>query len=418
MKRLRRHVSLALWCGENEVQGLHELTSGTSDPAGDWGWAFFNELLPAVVAAHDPDTPYWPGSPWGRHRDEIHNGTGAGDRHAWEVWHGGINAGTTGQTEFASRGEQVHFQRYEDDSGRFISEFGIHAAPELSTLNRWTPPGSLALGSVELDQRNKDTPKDKGYALMAYETGEPTTLVELVDFSMACQAEGLKLGVEHYRRRQPHCSGTLVWQYNDSWPGLSWSVLDYDLVPKASYYFLQRAYQPVLASFKVAGTRLELWVTNSGRTAVDLDLAVEIGAVQGGVLQRADVRLTSAPHSSVAVWAGDLPSTKQYAWVSEAGGRVPSNRRFFGPLREALAGVTPTVEATMLARSEGRATVQLRAQGYAYLTRVTSDLPGARFSTNYLDLRDGDTCVMEVTGLAKDAQLSVGHFRGPTTPLT
>ena len=38
---------------------------------------------------------------------------------------------------------------------------------------------------------------------------------------MTCQAEGLKFGIEHYRRRQPHCSGTLIWQFNDPWPGFT-----------------------------------------------------------------------------------------------------------------------------------------------------------------------------------------------------
>ena len=125
----------------------------------------------------------------------------------------------------------------------------------------------------------------------------------------------------------------------------------------------------------------------------------------------------SAPYSSVPVWTGSVPSTKHYAWVSEASERIGSNRRFFAPLREMFAEVTPKVEATVLGRDEGRARVQLQARGYAYLARVMSDLPGARFSTNYLDLRDGDTCVIEVTGLAKDAQLSVGHYGGSTTPL-
>ena len=31
---------------------------------------------------------------------------------------------------------------------------------------------------------------------------------------------------------------------------MSWSVLDYYGFPKASYYYLQRVYAPLLASFK------------------------------------------------------------------------------------------------------------------------------------------------------------------------
>ncbi len=62
VRRLRDRASLALWCGENEAQAIHELTAGEAGP-GDWGWSFWNEQLPRVVSEHDGTTPYWPGSP-------------------------------------------------------------------------------------------------------------------------------------------------------------------------------------------------------------------------------------------------------------------------------------------------------------------------------------------------------------------
>ena len=80
-----------------------------------------------------------------------------GDRHAWEVWHGADLGVGTGD-DYATRGEAVHFQRYLLDNGKFISEFGIHASPELGTLERWTRPGTLQLRSPAFDHRNKDSP--------------------------------------------------------------------------------------------------------------------------------------------------------------------------------------------------------------------------------------------------------------------
>jgi len=411
VRRIRDHASLALWCGENEVQAIHELTHGTAEP-GPWGWSLFNEVLPRVVAAEDPDRPYWPGSPWGT--EGLLNGTRDGDRHAWEVWHGN-DVGAGGPTEFASRGEAVHFARYDHDMGRFISEFGIHAAPELATLQRWTPPGSLELGSEQLMQRIKDTPKDKGWALMGHETGEPTNLVEYVDFSMACQAEGLKHGIEHYRRRQPHCNGTLVWQLNDPWPGLSWSVIDYDLVPKASYYFLQRVYQPLLASFRVTDDGLELWVSNAGCDDVDLELVVEIGGFCGAPVEAHTVTLTAEAYSSVPVWSRpEVPRADQVAWVSEMHGRLPANRRFFAPLKS-LPLRDSAVKAELVPGGPDSARVRITAQGYAYLVRVMCDRPGARFSTNYLDLRDGESVTVDVEGIPEGARLSVATYA--TAPL-
>jgi beta-mannosidase len=117
---------------------------------------------------------------------------------------------------------------------------------------------------------------------MSAETGLPRDLREYVDFSMARQAEGLKFGIEHYRRRQPHTSGTLIWQFNDPWPGLSWSVIDHNLVPKSGYYFAQRAYRPVLASFtRTPDEQLELWVTNSLPQPVRVVAHVQVASFGG-----------------------------------------------------------------------------------------------------------------------------------------
>ncbi len=66
VRRLRHRASLALWCGNNEMeQGWVE-----------WGWhgreleglkaaydRFFHHTLPEWVAADDPDRAYWPSSP-------------------------------------------------------------------------------------------------------------------------------------------------------------------------------------------------------------------------------------------------------------------------------------------------------------------------------------------------------------------
>ena len=98
--RLRNHACLAVWCGNNEVHGIHHAFTGELDP-GDWGWHFFHGILPAAVSRLSPSTIYWPGSPWASEDPRVVNGVSDGDRHAWEVWHG-KEMGAGGPTEFAS----------------------------------------------------------------------------------------------------------------------------------------------------------------------------------------------------------------------------------------------------------------------------------------------------------------------------
>jgi beta-mannosidase len=401
VRRLRNHASLAIWAGNNEVQAIHDIAHGNCDP-GPWGWSFFHELLPAVVEAHSPDAIYWPGSPWGEDRSEMVNGVSDGDRHAWEVWHG-LSVGAGGPESYQTPGEARHFRRYAHDEGRFISEFGIIAAPELGTLQRWNPAASLALDSPAFLHRIKDAPKDKALELMAVETGLPTTIEEYVEYSMAVQAEGMKFGVEHYRRRQPHCNGTLIWQLNDSWPGVSWSLIDHDLVPKASYYFVKRAYRPLLASFRDTPQGVELWLTNSGQREADLLLDVVLMTITGERQHHDRVAVRAEPYSSMVFWRSAEPSSADLvAWVS--GDRVTSNRQFFAPLKDLPLGES-SVAWSAERTGPTSAAVELVATGVCAYVRIASPAPGVSFDDNYVDLRPDERRTIQVSGLPEGFDL-------------
>lgn len=389
--RLRNHPCIAVWCGNNEIETLHLALRQTLAP-GDWGWHFFHCILPDAVARYSPGTAYWPGSPWGENDPAGVNGPVDGDRHYWDVWHG-----KEGVPEDMSRGEAMHWKWYAEDLTKFGSEFGIQSFPQIDTLQRWLS-NPLELNDQNFKRRVKDVPKTKGRNLIEYEVGEVSTVEDYIDASMACQAEGLKFGIEHYRRRQPHCNGTLVWQFNDVWPGVSWSVVDYDLVPKAGYYFLQRAFQNVIASFVRTHSGVELWVSNSGRENAALDLTVQVMGFDGSAHLEDSVTYVAPARSSEPVWSSSDVATDRFAWVADASGAIPPNRLFFGQLKELPLG-TGKLLSEITDRGDGRAAVQLRSEGYSYFSRVVADCAGVRFSRNYLDLRDGDEATIEVSGL-------------------
>ena len=418
VQRLRNRACMALWCGNNEVQLIHGFAYQNYEPGG-WGWDFFYRILPETVARFDGAVPYWPGSPWGEAAEEgfmAANGVLDGDRHAWEVWHG-YDFGAGGG-DFASVGEARHYRRYANDRGKFISEFGIHAAPELATLRRWLTPEQLAVHSPTFDYHNKDNPKNKGDALLEIITGLPETLEQYVDFTMVSQAEGLKFGVEYYRRRQPHCSGTLVWQFNDVWPGFSWSLVDYDAVPKAGYYFARRAFAPLLASFRREGERLELWLSNSARKDRDVTAEISLGRLSGAQYLCETVSATVAAGTTRRVWsvAGDAAAfgPEHFASVRSPTGEFPANRLFFSEIKDLVWGDTE-LNASVRDLSGGRAAVELESRGFSYFVRVASPTPGVRFSDNYLELRHGERASVQVTGLPRgfDVQtLEVGSYLG------
>ena len=87
IKRLAHHASLALWCGNNELEQKPDEIQKTEERKRAYEVLFY-ELLPETVAACDGTTAYWPSSP--------HNPVGytqgpnsehGGDAHLWDVWH-------------------------------------------------------------------------------------------------------------------------------------------------------------------------------------------------------------------------------------------------------------------------------------------------------------------------------------------
>lgn len=397
VRRLRHHPSLAVWCGNNESQAMHRINN---DKAGEDGLLsgalLYEHIMPDLLARLDPGTPYWPGSPGGGPNPNSMRG---GDVHDWTVWHGVPPIPDDAMIgDFGTTPEAVAWTRYAEDLSRFVSEFGLQAAPALATLERWMDPADLTPDSEGFLARIKDEAR-KADLMMAPVTGLPTTLRDYVDFTQWCQAEGLKFGMEHFRRRSPHCSGALIWQFNDCWPCVSWSLIDWDGVEKASFHAVRRAFAPVLASFREADDgQVELWITNDTREAVRGEVVVSLETLDGEVLEQAAVAF-DAPSSSHAVpWRGATTDRADVVLRARStSGAFSAARHLFVPIaRLALrSGARPITKIVRLGPTELR--VDLGADTWLAFVHITSSRPDLRFSDNHFDLAAGETRSIRVT---------------------
>jgi beta-mannosidase len=69
----------------------------------------------------DGKAPYWPGGPFG------------GNVHYWGVWYANFSHRFGEEARTDPTPENVYFLRYAEDTGRFISEFGVNASPVYET---------------------------------------------------------------------------------------------------------------------------------------------------------------------------------------------------------------------------------------------------------------------------------------------
>ena len=83
--------------------------------------------------------------------------------------------------------------------------------------------------------------------------------------------------------------------------------------------------------FRTTPGGLELWVTNSGRVPIELDVTVEVGAFGAAALLQEKLAVRAEAGSSQVVWStGQKPSADQYAWVSSPDPRLEPNRACLG----------------------------------------------------------------------------------------
>ena len=229
VKRLRHHPCIALWVGNNEIELAWVEWFYTWRFARTYKKAYsrlFEEMLPEVVAEHDPDRSYWPSSPSSGGNFKEPNSADRGDSHFWEVWH--LNK---------------PFSAYRAHFSRFMSEFGFESFPSIKTLRSFCPLDQLSFHSpiMENHQKNRSGNK-KIIAYMKRRFLIPKEFEKQVVLSQITQAEAMEYGVEHWHRNRTnfHCMGALYWQLNDCWPVASWSSIDYYGRWKALHYFAKR----------------------------------------------------------------------------------------------------------------------------------------------------------------------------------
>ena len=271
--RLKDHPSIILWCGNNEV------ASGWLS----WGWKeklpksvwekdykkLFHELIPDICNELDSSRLYWPSSPGHDLElpkvDQIY---GNGDNHYWGVWHGGEG-----------------FEGFEKNIGRFMSEYGMQSFPDLKTVETFANKEDWDIESDVIKAHQKSSlGNDNVIKYIEQYYSKPKDFESLIPLSQIMQADAIRAAVEAHRRSMPFCMGTLYWQLNDCWPGVSWSSIDYNGNWKALHYAARIFFNPVLLSIVQKDNLINIYIINDQDHFFNAELSVVLYSFNGSVL--------------------------------------------------------------------------------------------------------------------------------------
>ena len=123
---------------------------------------------------------------------------------------------------------------------------------------------------------------------------EPKDFASFLYASQVLQAEGIKIGAEHFRRSRPETMGSIFWQLNDCWPVASWSSIDYYGRWKALQYYARRFYAPILVSPHVEDGSVKVYIVSDKTELTSAMLHVRLMDFDGKVLldEKQDVSIT------------------------------------------------------------------------------------------------------------------------------
>jgi len=385
IRRLRHRASLALWCGNNEMEWGWV----------DWNWKdpelqglraaydqFFHHTLPEWCAAEDPEHAYWPSSPSSDIPFDNPNGQRQGDAHYWDVWHG-----------------RKPFTAYRDQYPRFMSEFGFQALPPLETIRTYADEADWNMTSYVMEMHQKNA---SGNSLMVGQMLDtfrlPKDFESLVYLSLALQAEGIRYGVEHWRRHPDRVAGILYWQLNDCWPVASWSSLDYFGRWKALHYAARRFFAPLVLSIEDNPPKQGVFITNELLEPWEGIVRWSLETLSGEILTSGQEPAKAAPQAASQVCALDFSdrvsddNIRKLVFIAELwqGDRFISRQTAgFAPIKH-LSLTEPAV-TTNLRGEGGQLLIELTSRSLAILVELSLAGADVVFSDNYFNLPAGRT---------------------------
>ncbi|WP_158281468.1 beta-mannosidase [Sediminitomix flava] len=388
--RLRNHPSLAMWCGNNEIEwawfgwGIQKQMKWSEADStkiiNDY-FRLFTEEIPNVLGEYD-NRDYWASSPYFRkYGDHLEN---EGDRHLWDVWKG-----------------PKAWTYYKEHVPRFMSEYGYQGYPEVATLKNYVKEEDMNLWSPAMRNHQKAKYGNKRIlknVQKEFDVNGKDDFEKFVYISQMYQAYDVKFAVETHRRNMPHCMGTLYWQVNDCWPVASWASIDYEGRWKAVHYAVRDSYKNVIVSISEENKDFHIYTVSDKLEDESADLTLKVMDFDGKVIYENKELVQVQANSSKFQFV--IPSTlvplnrANLVVVAELSrdGKVIDRNEYFSIRNKDLALVTDyTLEQEIVKNADNSYSITLKTDKLLRGVKLESQDHTGSWSDNYFDMLPGES---------------------------
>ena len=293
VRRMCLHPSTALFCGNNELEAMFSYLPRTTKLVKSYV-EYFHHTLPQNVTAWC-DIPYIPSSPMGDAPFHKVTHDDCGDTHMWNVWHG-----------------LKKLNYYQKRFTRFLSEFGLESLPSMKAIATFAGEKDHSVTSEPFMRHQKcigGNRKMLFYLSELFDT--PKDFSDLPALTGFVQSECLGAAAVHLRQNKGRCNGCLVWQFNDVWNCPSWSMIDFEDVPKAAFFHAKHFFAPVAVTCRTEGNTARLFAHNDTLRDAAFELTARTLNLKSGTISERilPVRLkknTGEPLTDLSVKRSDV----------------------------------------------------------------------------------------------------------------
>lgn len=302
-KRLRNHACIGLFCGTNEN---HWLFNKIDTPKWNiditynhqYGLYIPNVVAKEVMRKNCPHIPYWNSSPYG---GKLPNDDTVGDVHRWR------DAFMSSKME-----ERIGLPAYDNIKSKFVSEYGYVGPCCIETMREYldlAEDASIIRSGRPWEMHLNVFEKETVYAgieLHYTDHADQLSIEDYILYGGMVHSTVLGYSLEAIRFKD-FCSGGIFWMYNDTWGEVGWTIIDYYLRRKTSFYGVKRALAHKKLSIRVLDGKLTVQGMNDGPEPLDFSAEYGYVSFDGNTRQTKTIQIHMDPHSRTYLFSENLP---------------------------------------------------------------------------------------------------------------